>query len=51
MPSGAALTVRWPEEDSRDPKTGALEVSLPEPVLKKGVPEHRPASREGKKPR
>ena len=28
LPSGAALSVRWPEEETRDPKTGALMVEL-----------------------
>jgi SAM-dependent methyltransferase len=28
-PSGAAVTVRWPERETRDPKTGALVVVLP----------------------
>ena len=29
IPSGAALDVRWPEEEQRDPKTGAYVVTLP----------------------
>lgn len=28
LPSGAAFSVRWPEEETRDPKTGALMVEL-----------------------
>lgn len=28
MPSGAGFAARWPETDSRDPKTGALEITL-----------------------
>lgn len=52
MPSGAALTVHWPEEDARDPKTGALEVELPDktpgrggktPFDRDGAPQDREA--------
>ncbi len=28
LPSGAALSVRWPEQETRDPKSGALNVEL-----------------------
>ena len=38
MPSGAALTVRWPEEDAFDPKTGAIEAELPEQGARKKSP-------------
>lgn len=31
IPSGAAVAVRWPEKETRDPKTGALEITVAAP--------------------
>ncbi|SBW06530.1 hypothetical protein KL86DPRO_20676 [uncultured delta proteobacterium] len=38
VPSGAAVTVRWPESQPRDPKTGALVVTLPPVAAKTPAP-------------
>ena len=45
MPSGAAVAVRWPAVENRDPKTGALVVMLPSPEAEKN-----PARKEARKP-
>lgn len=43
MPSGAAFAVRWPEEERRDVKSGALLLAVPET---RRAPEQRPGQGE-----
>ncbi len=53
IPSGAALQVRWPEEDGRDLKTGALLAPLAPvapPADGRGRPEPRPRRNDRKIP-
>ncbi len=44
LPSGAAVSLDWPTEDSRDPKSGALEMDYPPKTV---APVKKPAGKAG----
>ncbi len=51
LPSGAAVEAAWPEKDSRDLKTGALEVEFKGKTLPRKEAQEVTANREKRRPR